>query len=149
MLILFYVFAVMATGLFGAAFPQWFGTIGGSMYTLFQIMTLESWSMGIVRPVMAEYPYSWLFFIPFILIATFTMLNLFIGIIVDTMQTMHQSEADEISETHREVMDIHKEIAAMREALDRLQQAHAVAVVAAEAEKPGSGRGPESSRSPP
>ncbi|HEY5720195.1 MAG TPA: ion transporter, partial [Gammaproteobacteria bacterium] len=48
----------------------------------------ESWSMGIARPVMAEYPYAWLFFVPFILIATFTMLNLFIAIIVNTMQEM-------------------------------------------------------------
>ena len=92
MLLLFYVFAVMATNLYGPTFPDWFGSIGASLYTLFQIMTLESWSMGIVRPVMAAYPLAWLFFIPFILIATFTMLNLFIGIIVDTMQTMHEQE---------------------------------------------------------
>ena len=92
MLILFYVFAVMSTGLFGERFPEWFGSIGASMYTLFQIMTLESWSMGIVRPVMAEYPGAWVFFVPFILIATFTMLNLFIGIIVDTMQTLHEDQ---------------------------------------------------------
>ena len=79
--ILYYVFAVIATNLFAAAFPEWFGTLGRSLYTLFQIMTLESWSMGIVRPVMEEYPYSWIFFITFILVATFTMLNLFIAII--------------------------------------------------------------------
>jgi voltage-gated sodium channel len=90
MFILFYVFAVMATGLFGAAFPDWFGTIGRSMYTLFQVMTLESWSMGIVRPIMEVQPYAWVYFIPFILLATFTMLNLFIGIIVNTMQTLHE-----------------------------------------------------------
>lgn len=92
LLLLFYVFAVMATGLFGGKFPEWFGTIGASMYTLFQVMTLESWSMGIVRPVMAEYPLAWVFFVPFILLATFTMLNLFIAIIVDTMQSMHGRE---------------------------------------------------------
>ncbi len=91
MVLLFYVFAVMATGLFGADHPAWFGNIGKSMYTLFQVMTLESWSMGIVRPVMETHPYAWLFFVPFILIATFTILNLFIAIIVNTMQTMHQS----------------------------------------------------------
>jgi voltage-gated sodium channel len=92
MLLLFYIFAVMATSLFGPDFPEWFGSIGASMYTLFQVMTLESWSMGIVRPVMAEHPAAWAFFVPFILIATFTMLNLFIGVIVDTMQTMHEAE---------------------------------------------------------
>jgi voltage-gated sodium channel len=55
--LVFYVFSVMATKLFGASFPEWFGTIGASAYSLFQIMTLESWSMGIVRPVMEVYPY--------------------------------------------------------------------------------------------
>ena len=90
LVLLYYVFAVMATGLFGSAHPAWFGTIGKSMYTLFQIMTLESWSMGIARPVMETHPHAWLFFIPFILVATFTMLNLFIAIIVNTMQTMHK-----------------------------------------------------------
>lgn len=52
MAMLFYVAAVMATNLFGEAFPDWFGSLGASLYTLFQVMTLESWSMGIVRPVM-------------------------------------------------------------------------------------------------
>ena len=88
-LIIFYVFAVVATGLYGGAFPDWFGSLGRSMFTLFQIMTLESWSMGIVRPVMQTFPYAWVFFVLFILVATFTMLNLFIGVIVETMQTMH------------------------------------------------------------
>jgi voltage-gated sodium channel len=104
MLIVFYVFAVMATTIFGVQFPEWFGTIGASMYTLFQVMTLESWSMGIVRPVMEVYPQAWLYFIPFILIATFTMLNLFIAIIVDTMQTMHHVEHKEEREHIEEVV---------------------------------------------
>lgn len=89
MLILFYVAAVVATSLFGAAFPQWFGSLGGAFYTLFQIMTLDSWSSGMVRPVMELYPWAWAFFVPFVLIATFTMLNLFIAIIVNTMQALH------------------------------------------------------------
>jgi len=91
--LIFYVFSVMATKLFGATFPEWFGTIGASAYSLFQIMTLESWSMGIVRPVMEEFPYAWAFFVPFIMLTTFAVLNLFVGIIVDAMQREHQSEA--------------------------------------------------------
>lgn len=140
MLLLFYVFAVMATGLFGDSFPQWFGSIGGSMYTLFQIMTLESWSMGIVRPVMEEYPYAWLFFVPFILIATFTMLNLFIGIIVDTMQTMHEADhardRGEIENTiHQESGAIEQEIRALREDIRALHSA-----VASERANPDTGK---------
>jgi voltage-gated sodium channel len=92
LVLIFYVFAVISTNLFGASFPDWFGTIGRSLYTLFQVMTLESWSMGISRPVMEAYPYAWAFFIPFILVATFTMLNLFIGIIVNAMQSVAAQE---------------------------------------------------------
>jgi voltage-gated sodium channel len=94
MALVFYVFAVMATKLYGETFPEWFGNLGASLYTLFQIMTLESWSMGIVRPVMEVYPLSWLFFVPFILCTAFTVLNLFIGIIVSAMQEEHDAEAD-------------------------------------------------------
>ena len=83
--LIFYVFAVMATKLFGGAFPDWFGTVGASAYSLFQIMTLESWSMGIVRPVMEQFPYAWAFFVPFILATSFIVLNLFIAIIVNSM----------------------------------------------------------------
>jgi voltage-gated sodium channel len=119
MLLIFYVFAVMSTGLFGQAFPEWFGSIGASMYTLFQIMTLESWSMGIARPVMAEFPAAWLFFVPFILIATFTMLNLFIGIIVDTMQTMH--EADHAAERREVEGAMHRDTDLVLAEVRRLQ----------------------------
>ncbi|MBN2647449.1 MAG: ion transporter [Thiotrichales bacterium] len=98
--ILFYIGAVMSTSLFGADFPEWFGSIGASLYTLFQIMTFESWSMGIVRPVMEVYPYSWLFFIPFIVVTSFTVLNLFIGIIIDAMNQAKEEETN--AEAHEQ-----------------------------------------------
>ena len=88
MAIFFYAAAVWAVGFCGETHPDWFGSIGKSLYSLFQIMTLESWSMGIVRPVMESHPYAWAFFVPFIILATFTILNLFIGIIVSTMQEL-------------------------------------------------------------
>ncbi len=127
MLLIFYVSAVMATGLFGQAFPEWFGSVGASMYTLFQVMTLESWSMGIARPVIEVYPYAWLFFIPFILIATFTMLNLFIAIIVNTMQTLHeatlQAEEQTIQQVvHEEGEVVEDEIRALREEIRQLRE---------------------------
>ena len=94
--LLFYVASVMATKLFGQHpdpnLQEWFGSVGASAYTLFQIMTLESWSMSIVRPTMVHFPWSWLFFVPFIIITSFAVLNLFIGIIVDSMQRLHESE---------------------------------------------------------
>lgn len=90
MAVFFYTAGVLATSLFGPTHPQWFGSLGSSLYSLFQVMTLESWSMGIARPVMEQHPWAWAFFIPFIVIATFTILNLFIGIIVSTMQELSQ-----------------------------------------------------------
>ncbi len=123
----FYVFAIMATNLFGDKFPQWFGTIGESMYSLFQIMTLESWSMGIVRPVMEIYPYAWMFFVPFILIVTFVMVNLFVAIIVDAMSALKEDgeeklhEELEVSSKHieqevsREISELKDEIRGLRE----------------------------------
>ena len=129
LVLVFYVFAVIATKLFGGEFPQWFGTIGESMFSLFQIMTLESWSMGIVRPVMEQFPYAWSFFVVFIIISSFTVLNLFIAIIVDSMQTLNadgqertverigivldedtQKVSDEISQLRAEIRELRSEV---------------------------------------
>lgn len=102
MAIIFYIGAVMATKLFASSFPEWFGTIGDSAYTLFQIMTLESWSMGIVRPVMEVYPYAWAFFVPFIMITTFAVVNLLVGLIVNSMQEAHGVEEGERTDAYRD-----------------------------------------------
>lgn len=103
LVLVYYVFSVMATKLFAAQFPEWFGSIPASAYTLFQIMTLESWSMGIVRPVMEKQPWAWAFFVPFILCTTFTVLNLFIGIVVSAMQGEHeQALKDEMKSLEEE-----------------------------------------------
>jgi len=127
LLIFYYVFAVIATNLFGSAYPEWFGTLGKSFYTLFQIMTLESWSMGIVRPVMQSFPYAWAFFVPFILIATFTMLNLFIAIIVSAMQSYseeeHKETVDAVKATQDHIeTDLHKEVQLLRSEISELKQ---------------------------
>ncbi|WP_323005174.1 ion transporter [Pseudorhodobacter sp.] len=102
--IVFYVFAVMATIMFGPVFPEWFGTVGESLYSLFQIMTLESWSMGIVRPVMEVFPLAWAFFVPFIVMTAFSVLNLFIGLLVNTMQSAVESDAEQEFEKLRDLV---------------------------------------------
>ncbi len=102
MSIIFYIGAVMATKLFSDSFPEWFGTLGQSAYSLFQIMTLESWSMGIVRPVMEVYPYAWAFFVPFIMVTTFAVVNLLVGLIVNSMQDAHNVEEGEKTEAYRD-----------------------------------------------
>lgn len=111
MMLFFYVFAVIGTHLYSETFPEWFGTLGQTMYSLFQIMTLESWSMGIVRPIMEVHPSAWLFFVTYILVTTFTMLNLFIAIIVNAM---HSSADDDAEKSRNEMKDdLSKEMKAM------------------------------------
>ncbi len=117
MSIIFYIGAVMATKLFGglcaactpeqtALFQEWFGTLGRSLYSLFQIMTLESWSMGIVRPVQEVYPYAWAFFVPFIMVTTFAVVNLIVGLVVNSMQDAHSEESNAATDKYRdEVLD--------------------------------------------
>jgi voltage-gated sodium channel len=100
--IIFYIGSVISTQLFSADFPQWFGSLAQSAYSLFQIMTLESWSMGIVRPVMEVYPYAWAFFVPFIMVTTFAVVNLLVGLIVNSMQDAHSEEADQKTDTYRD-----------------------------------------------
>ena len=102
MSIIFYIGAVMATKLFAASFPEWFGTIGASLYTLFQVMTLESWSMGIVRPVLEVYPYAWAFFVPFIMVTTFAVVNLIVGLVVNSMQDAHAEESNAATDAYRD-----------------------------------------------
>ncbi|MFN4090294.1 MAG: ion transporter [Alphaproteobacteria bacterium] len=126
LMVLFYVAGVMTTKLFGASFPDWFGTIGASMYSLFQIMTLESWSMGIVRPVMEVYPYAWIFFVPFILMASFTVLNLFIAIIVNSLQHLQHEENEQALEVarkiaHDEAAALSRDIAGLRDEIRTLR----------------------------
>jgi voltage-gated sodium channel len=127
LILVFYVFAIIANGLFRETHPEWFGTLGASMYTLFQVMTLESWSMGISRPVMEEHPWAWAFFVPFILIATFTVLNLFIAIIVDAMQRIHDQQVVEEKEivtsaVQAENASLYAELALLNEQTQALQQ---------------------------
>jgi voltage-gated sodium channel len=126
LLLVFYVFGVIATHLFGALFPDWFGHLGRSLYTLFQVMTLESWSMGIARPVMEQVPWAWTFFILFILFATFTMLNLFIAIIVNAMQTFQESEHQRTldntaQEKKSSEQELHQEVKILREELREIK----------------------------
>lgn len=113
--VIFYIAAVISTKLFAPTFPEWFGTLGRSLYTLFQVMTLESWSMGIVRPVMEVHPEAWMFFVPFILITTFAVVNLVVGLIVNSMQDAHAEETNAATDTYRD--EVIQRLAAIEERL--------------------------------
>jgi voltage-gated sodium channel len=128
-LLVYYVAAVMAVNLYGDDFPDLFGTLGRSLFTLFTIMTLEGWVDGVVKPIMEKHPHAWLFFIPFIIGTTFTVLNLFIGVIVGAMQEEHEKVAkteleaerdiieEETAPILRELREVKTELAALRRAV--------------------------------
>ncbi|MGE4218081.1 MAG: ion transporter [Alphaproteobacteria bacterium] len=119
--VVFYIASVMATTLFSSTHPEFFGSIGGSLYTLFQVMTLESWSMGIVRPVMEQHPMAWMFFIPFIMTATFAALNMFIAIIVNAVQDVQKSGEEAAQELDAGHVAILRELDALRGELTGLR----------------------------
>jgi voltage-gated sodium channel len=126
-LLVYYVSAVMAVNLYGDEFPDLFGTLPRSLFTLFTIMTLEGWVEGVVKPVMEKHPYAWLFFIPFIVGTTFTVLNLFIGVIVGAMQEEHEKVAKAEREAERDIIEeetapVLRELKEMRAELAALRQ---------------------------
>lgn len=117
--LLYYVFAVMATNMFGDDVPELFGTLGRSLFTLFTVMTLEGWVEGVTVPVMKFHPYAWIFFISFIVVTTFMVLNLFIGVVVNAMQAEHEKAEQEEREAEREMM--HEETAPLAREIQLLR----------------------------
>ena len=129
----------MGVTLFGSSsdpdIHKWFGNIPEAMYTLFQVMTLESWSMGIARPVMALYPLAWLYFVPFVLISSFIVMNVVVGIVVNAISEVTtekvvddklgitdgktEEDVEEITMTSEEYML--NEIRSLKEQMDRIE----------------------------
>lgn len=128
--LVFYVFSVIGTKLFSVSFPEWFGTLWATMFSLFQIMTLEGWA-EIAREVMKKYPLSNLYFISFILIASYTTLNIFIAIVVNTMAEIQQKISaqeteklgdiiqDENEELRNDIKNLKEQIIRLEEKLSR------------------------------
>jgi voltage-gated sodium channel len=86
LVLIFYVFAVMGTKLFGETNPELFGNLGVTAYTLFQAMTFDDWSGGIVKPLTEkDHAYAWFFVISFMGVSVFVVLNLFIGVVVTAL----------------------------------------------------------------
>ena len=129
--LIFYVFSVMAANLYGQTKPELFGNLGAAAYTLLQVMTFDDWSAGIVKPLMEEHPSAWLFFVVFILLSTFMVLNLFIGVVVSALDEESAKDAPKI--THpagsaerilQELALLRAEVAALRSARDAGQVGH-------------------------
>lgn len=123
-----YVAAVMATKLYGADSPEYFGDLGSSLFTLFQVMTGEAWS-EVAREVMRQHPSAWIFFVIFILICTFVVLNLFIAVVVRAMEEDNDEEAEHIATAvkelhHESTALLLSEIAALRIELRAMHRDH-------------------------
>jgi voltage-gated sodium channel len=105
--LIYYVFGVIGTKLFGLTNPELFGTLGRTLYTLFTVMTLEGWTNDVAKPVMTNHPYAWIYFVTFIVFTTFMVLNLFIGVVVNAMQS--EAQKSESAEREAERVMIHEE----------------------------------------
>ncbi len=112
--LIYYVYGILGTNLFGGRFPDWFGTLGRSLYSLFQIMTLESWSMGIARPVIQVFPYAWMFFVSYILISTFVVMNIVVGIVLNSIGDSFKSEEAPIGQD-RDAVALERELSKLKE----------------------------------
>ncbi len=117
LLVIFYIFSIMGTTLFATNFPDWFGSIGKSMYTLFQVMTLESWSMGIARPVIAEFPFAWTYFVSFILVSSFIVMNVIVGVVVNAISEISADikKQKETAKLKHEKRDLTTELLKLKE----------------------------------
>ncbi|MFC3994789.1 ion transporter [Nocardiopsis sediminis] len=83
--VIMYTSAVLGEKLFEDISPEYFGDLGTTLYTLFMLLTTENWP-DISDSVTGEAPYAWLYFVVFIVISAFIVLNLIIGVIVTTME---------------------------------------------------------------
>ena len=125
-----YIFSIIGVTMFGSAFPEWLGDIGKAMYTLFQVMMLENWSMGISRPVMEVFPYAWIYFVPFVFICSFIVMNVVVGIVVNSISEViaipKKEVGGEASANAPDALEtgekIHFEIAEVREHLAALER---------------------------
>ena len=121
LLLIYYVYGILGTHLFGTMFESWFGTLGKSVYSLFQIMTLESWSMGIARPVIAVYPYAWIYFVSYILLSSFLVMNVVIGIVLNSITECCKAEESQgkVRSLKEELSKLKEQIAAVEAALEK------------------------------
>ena len=123
--LILYVAAVIGTNLFGAVAPEFFGDMGITLFTLFQTMTGEGWP-DIAQQVMAEVPLAWIFFVAYILVSSFMVLNLFIAVVVSAMENqvvaeVRAEEAEHAADEQlahqmilQEIKELRAELAAIR-----------------------------------
>ena len=122
LLLFYYVYGIIGTVLFGKAFPDWFGSLGASVYSLFQIMTLESWSMGIARPVIAVFPLAWIYFVSYILIASFVVMNIVVGIVLNSINESSSEDGESANDDMASIEAEFEKLKIQVQAVERLMK---------------------------
>jgi len=120
MSVIFYIYAVTGFHLFGDDDAEHWGTLGASLLTLFQMVTLEGW-VDVMDTALDAQPLAWIYFVSFILIGTFVVLNLFIAVVINNLEQSKVEQLEELNQptTHGEVLE---ELARTRQALQELQR---------------------------
>ena len=102
-ILVIYVGAVMATNMYGntvnAEVHDMFGALPDSALTLFQLMTMDGWSDILGAVTDDGHPYAWIFFIVFIFVGSFAILNLFIALVVEALTNEQKAALDELMES--------------------------------------------------
>ena len=119
MSIIFYIYAITGFHLFHEHDAEHWGTLGSSLLTLFGIVTLEGW-IEVMATALEVHAWAWIYFVSFVLIGTFVVLNLFIAVVINNLEASKLEELDELREpvTHEEVL---RELRRTRDALAALQ----------------------------
>jgi voltage-gated sodium channel len=118
--IIFYIYAITGFHLFHEHDAGHWGSLGAALLTLFQIVTLEGW-VEVMETVLESQPWSWIYFVSFVLIGTFVVLNLFIAVVVNNLEASKAAELEALAQpvTHDDVLE---ELARTRDALQALQR---------------------------
>ena len=109
------VYAAIGTSLFGEITPKYFGTLHQSVLTLFSVITLEGWVV-VMDEVLPQMPAAWIYFVSFILFATFVAMNFFVGVIVNNLQAVEIEERDDIAEIRKALAPVEAQLRSSRDA---------------------------------
>ena len=108
------IYAIIGSDSYAATTPEYFGTLSRSLFTLFQVMSLESWASNVARPIMSVHPYAWLYFVSYILIVSYILLILVAGVITATTVEVYEHDA-----THSDLLNEIKKLQKKVEELSR------------------------------
>jgi voltage-gated sodium channel len=122
---LLYIYGIVGWIIYADHDPEQFGNIGRALLTLFQVLTLEGWNEVLAKE-MELTPWSWVYFVSFVLFATFIVLNVVIAVVVNSIEEAHQIEDErkrlELLRTDPDHASLYGKIEALKQALEDLEQ---------------------------